>query len=974
MPDIDLAEKFPDMRPIRSVPTLSTVNGFGATLIGSRDYDEETGTYVKTHCICLLFIPLIALGAYRVADAQGGGWYFLGKVPLSRRARIWNGLLPLLILALVGGGWWTYHIRTPGYLAGRKVAEADGLVAAGQAGKAAGLYREVMEGGTQHATAAHEKLKGLVESPPESLAEAAGVFRVALELQQRNQPLVPDLFGRAARLCERQGEGDPRGAVDLLEMVASLAPRAQDHLKPRRRWLERLVEREPKDVDAASRLAVVCYQQNDIRRCEAVLTPHADRLGKRDGAAILGRIYAHKGKPTQAHALLLPFVEERLPKLRAAEQTARNAAQAVEQRVVAQINDGSAPGFDFVKWNTATKEQRNALFGAYYFKVLVEDRGFRSAQEALARERLVVDASLDLGMLQLQRAQSFANPAARRQELEKAEKTFLAIGGQAGATDEYRLRLGEVRYWLGKHAEGRKQFDELLAKHRRSSDMLLQVSRALRGVGEVSQARELTEEAYKKETDKSKKYQAALVRSLMFRDTDDQITWLERSNPDAVEVQASLSTARGDKADQENKEEEAAGHYRAAIKTYGRMAESAAVLNNCALAHFSLFRVTQDRDDLTHGLDKIDRAIRLAPENSILLQNAARAALENAMRDIIGKALDLKQLKPSSNFALLGYLYRDAASKKQYVEQVLEHPGVLKGRAYLEKLLLLSPKSSYGYAWLVALHGFARDEKALRVVWERMRKAKLDLADSERQTREYYAGTRDEKDARELKASLAREEKIVQATRKKGGATFAAAAGMLVNQTLGGAYLPDVRIDPDAIVKLAEEAHAAAPSASTHSTLISALRFRAHQALIKEERGYADLAARTRRSLGRRLLTYIAGEEGPLRARVLANADVKRIIELKLEAMKAFPGEQGPSTWAILRGSRPREAEQVAEGIRKDKVSEILRDMARLMNPLSATSALDAYWVLRMEGKDKEAVALLKHLAARKIPMPVDAK
>ncbi len=86
----DLSSRFPNLRPIRSAPSLSTVNGIGCTVYGSRDHDPETGTYVKTHWFTFFFIPVFALGAYRVANAPSGGWYFIGREPLSGAAKAWN--------------------------------------------------------------------------------------------------------------------------------------------------------------------------------------------------------------------------------------------------------------------------------------------------------------------------------------------------------------------------------------------------------------------------------------------------------------------------------------------------------------------------------------------------------------------------------------------------------------------------------------------------------------------------------------------------------------------------------------------------------------------------------------------------------------------------------------------------------------------------------------------------------------------
>jgi len=73
--------RFPDMTPITAPPSLASINGIGTQLNGRRDFDADTGTYVATQTFAVVFVPLIAVGAYRVADAPSGGWYFVGRVP-----------------------------------------------------------------------------------------------------------------------------------------------------------------------------------------------------------------------------------------------------------------------------------------------------------------------------------------------------------------------------------------------------------------------------------------------------------------------------------------------------------------------------------------------------------------------------------------------------------------------------------------------------------------------------------------------------------------------------------------------------------------------------------------------------------------------------------------------------------------------------------------------------------------------------
>jgi predicted Zn-dependent protease len=975
MSEFNLAERFPEMRPISRVPSLMTWNGIGTTLYGRSGYDDETGTYVKTHWFCLLFVPIIALGAYRVAEALGGGWYFLGRVPLARGPRLWN--VVLLLAVLVGGGayGWHAHTSTPNYQAGRQIARADRLVQEGQAGEAAEVYRAVMAGGTEHAGAARAKLRGLLEEPPEALSEAAKVFAIALDLYRQNDPLVPDLFERSKELARKHAEGDPQGALALLETVAPLAPRVEDHLALQRRLLERLVKESPRDPDLASRLAVVYEDQGESARCEALLLPHAARLGDRQGAAILGRILARKGKHQEAFVLLNTFVEARLPKFHAAEQAYVQTLQTAQQRALERLKQANLdlPGFDRNRFQAATEAEKGSLLTAWLHAQLKDDPAVRLAGQERGRHAAVVSAALSLGMLRLQRAQALPDPGERRAELEKAEKTFLSIRGSAGGTDAYRLSLGQVYYWLGKPAEGRKLFDELLEARKRSGVVLVSIAQLLREVGSVSEARELAEEAYKKETDQAQKHNAALARALMAKDLDDRVTWLGRANPDDLEVKAALASARGSQAQRDNKTDEAVRHYRDAIALYAKMAESPATLNNSALVHLALYQLTHDRAEFTRAADKLDRAIALRPSDSILLLNAAALVLQSAAGDLVGGAIDLKTLKRWGSLDLLPYLYTNAAGKEKLAGRLRKHPGAIKARAYYEKLMVLSPRRPDAYSALAGLFAFTGDAEGMRGVRERLAGTKLDLDDSRRDTKEFYERKNDEKKRADLKRAEVMAEETLAAARKAGGATFAVAAVTALQVRLGKAQLGEPANAEDG-VKLAEEAHAAAASEATRSALISALMFRAHRRLAGAEKGYAALAARTERSLGPYLLVYVLGEDTALRQAALADPDVKRLLGLRLQQLKDVRADRGVSAWAALVGAYPEEAARFAEEVRKDGLRADQRAIEQALAPLSASAALDAYWALRVAGKESEAKEELRRWAQRGVPLPIEGK
>lgn len=91
--------------PIDSAPTLMTYNGVGASAYGSDDRGDD-GTFVLTHYLTVVFIPVFPIAQYLVAHGDNGGWRFFAKVPLATLAYLWNRAVALAIVSsvLVGVG------------------------------------------------------------------------------------------------------------------------------------------------------------------------------------------------------------------------------------------------------------------------------------------------------------------------------------------------------------------------------------------------------------------------------------------------------------------------------------------------------------------------------------------------------------------------------------------------------------------------------------------------------------------------------------------------------------------------------------------------------------------------------------------------------------------------------------------------------------------------------------------------------
>jgi hypothetical protein len=93
-----------DGTPIKKVPTLSRINGFGTWLAGRSDTDNETSTYVSNLYFTALFIPLFVIARYRVSDAGDESYHFFSKQRLTQGQKAWNVVLGLaMAIAIIVG-------------------------------------------------------------------------------------------------------------------------------------------------------------------------------------------------------------------------------------------------------------------------------------------------------------------------------------------------------------------------------------------------------------------------------------------------------------------------------------------------------------------------------------------------------------------------------------------------------------------------------------------------------------------------------------------------------------------------------------------------------------------------------------------------------------------------------------------------------------------------------------------------------
>lgn len=131
--DAALSDRRAFLSAIRSAPSLGRLNGFGVGMYGGSEYDSENGTYIGTRYVSGFWVPLFPLDSWLVQNAEGGGWHFLGRVPITPEFRIWQMaacavaavLVVILAVAALYGVWHTPLHIVNGLDVGVQVAVDD---------------------------------------------------------------------------------------------------------------------------------------------------------------------------------------------------------------------------------------------------------------------------------------------------------------------------------------------------------------------------------------------------------------------------------------------------------------------------------------------------------------------------------------------------------------------------------------------------------------------------------------------------------------------------------------------------------------------------------------------------------------------------------------------------------------------------------------------------------------------------------
>ncbi|MEK7953910.1 tetratricopeptide repeat protein [Luteolibacter soli] len=968
----DLERRFPSMRPVKSPPSLFTINGIGVSMYGKRDFDAVTGTYIKTRCFCLVFIPVFPIDAYRVADAPGRGWYFLGKERVSGFARGTRWCALAVVALFIGSGAWQAHIHSPEYRARKAGERAAGYIASGMPIEAVKVYRGMIQESIGDRAASQQAMLSLLNAEldsgdPNRIAAAVRYADANRMIPGFKQVLIPDLTDRALAAAAKCS--DPKDAERIL---AALRPSPTDLVRVHealRKALESIHKAEPDNRETRIKLALMREEFGEVDGALALLEPAADKLGDGEGARLYGNLLMGEGRVAEALPHLERYVTPRMAQWKTLESAVDRSYEAAQKKALDRLNrDNGAASFR-KRYDAASAQEQERMVQEYLSTEVPKDPDFIASREHYQAEAKIVPSIMDLGVARLRMAQAEKDPAARKELLKKSEEAFLALRSSAGETDEYRLFLGQVYFWSDREPEGRKLFDELLASKKRDVGTLFQLAHIFRDLGETNEARKLLDEAFPKATRNAEKAGIVSLRSLLARDTDEKIEWLSKGNASEPTIAVRLSEARGQKAEEQGDQEAAKRHYRDALAAYEKQERNSTSLNNSALLYRNLYRMEGKLEDFETSARLVSEAVELEPANSILSENAAESQLTAAVIRLAGNRIDPKLLQFDNGLDSLRYLYQREEERDKLLASLTSDPNFRKGIAHYWDALLLSPKNPGLYGWGAQVFAYIGDDASLERLLEKAAGQEFDHTIGRDELARYVNKERDN----EVRDALKGQREAVKAlvADLKDAKSRAWAQASVATSQLGGFAIGE-SCDSKSWLGALKSAAKEAPCVRLQTTLEAALQIIALEALAADHPDCAAIIEADRRLLGpQAILRLLVRAKGELGERVRKHPAVVEAREAAVSESELFPGNFGLDDWLLLDGLHPEKDAKLKELATSDRSEHLGRKLERELNHETPAIMLGDFWEKILSGDDQAARKLLPKIEATGVKLPV---
>ncbi|MGB0583245.1 MAG: hypothetical protein ACPGVU_26470, partial [Limisphaerales bacterium] len=470
---------------------------------------------------------------------------------------------------------------------------------------------------------------------------------------------------------------------------------------------------------------------------------------------------------------------------------------------------------------------------------------------------------------------------------------------------------------------------------------------------------------------KEEMFRAARQRALMSKDTDDQIKWLELSDPAAPDTVISLNSARGRKAMEDDKKEEAAKFFRAAVRGYEKLPRNASTLNNKALAYQDLYSVSGSVSEFMHGVELMNEATKLSPEDAILTINSASVAFTAAYFELLTNHLDFGVLKSRPDIATVSLLFEDESGRKKVHDQLRESKTFKKAAIQLDRAMVLSPKRVNSYLLSLEVSRALRDLAALKKLSQQVTTAEPNVDLLKDSYLEAYAPDPDQaKTITGLRTSLVevRRNLATIKDRKSPTGVMLRIHELSIQQ---GLVREGAEKDVAALVAASRRLVLDANNRSTRGHLSQVLSLKALRELLGQHKSLVPVEKQTRNLLSSANFLIHVLEQGGAPAKFVAdNAAAKEASALYQQIQSQFPDRPSPQSWAFIRHFDSAYAEKMVPQLKADEVSTVADELRYRLVPYNASTVLTQYHRTLATGDAVAAKALYAAAIKRGVPLP----
>jgi len=708
--------------------------------------------------------------------------------------------------------------------------------------------------------------------------------------------------------------------------------------------------------------------------CESVLTNFVGELGDSEAARSLGQYYSYSGELDKAYPLLSTYVDTHLPHYKKVDKAYKaywKKTDDIWDQVVQDVNDRKMSKTFYEVFDAADEDRQEELKNDEYSERIHRADLNESVLTEHTKAAKVVSVALELGIVILRRATSLNDPKQRRDALSEAESIFLSIRDDAGSSDQYQLYLGQVYYWLGKPDEGDALFNALIDKYERAPGVLASITDVMRDLGASQKALEYIEEAYSTADSDEEKGRYAYTRYLLTVDIDERIKWLERSPKSEAFVQGELFATKAEQAVRKGETQKADELYAQAIKKYLTTTNQEQIYNNLSLILMSKYDNGGDVKDYDQALEYMDKAVKAFADDAIVLFNAAEQFSVRLYRDVLSEKMDFDVIGGRANLKLFSFLYDNDSEKQRIIEEILKHPSSVKTFDYLDRAVLMSPKSWRTFIMAYSSYRFIRNNEKIVDLSKRLDAVSLEMGVNQGDIDSYRNGDLDQEGISSVKQSIKEYQKTLSGVDRNKQAfeyiVLSTYANNVELSILDYGQLPELK----KVLASAEENYQRLSSSATRSAYIRALFADVTQELKSLDTEFKRFHEKYYRVFDSDDLIAIAihGLQG-VREKALKIESMNKVIELKKISAENFSGFPKTYDWYFFSGVNDEFALKVSKRLKVDKMQDHFNKIAEHSAPSLEQKTLRKYYTLAFEGKTAEAKSLVESAIAAGQLMP----